>query len=225
MRRYTVMAAPPRAPGATNPFMGRSPRPLRAILVPLIGLILLAGCAGGKVSRYYVLTPIAVGGSTAYPDGIAIAVGPVVIPQYLDRPEVVTRVGLNRLKTDDLDQWGGKLDDEVTRVLGENLSDLLATDRVSLYPWTGPTPVGLQITVDIVRFERDAGGAVTLGAFWSLIDASSSRMRAMGHSTVVRKIDRAAKAADTYEATVDLMSDALAGLSQEIADAVEALPR
>src|SRR6266852_2558216 len=84
----------------TAPTPARSAgRPLKtlAILCSLVGLFLLAGCAGGKVSRYYVLTPIAVGKLPHDPNGIAIGIGPVVIPQYLDRQGVVTRTGSNRI--------------------------------------------------------------------------------------------------------------------------------
>ena len=141
--------------------MGRPLKPLAATL-SIIGLLVLAGCAGSTPSRFYVLTPIATTKAAHYPDGMAIGVGPVVIPQYLDRPQVVTRSSDNRLEVGELDQWGGRLGDNVTRVLAENLSGLLATDRVSIYPWTDPSAVGLQVTADIVAFERNAAGTVTL---------------------------------------------------------------
>jgi uncharacterized lipoprotein YmbA len=204
--------------------MGRSLKPLAAI-VSLIGLLLLAGCAESKPSRFYVLTPLAAGKPTHAPDGLAIGVGPVVIPQYLDRPQVVTRSSDNRLDVGDVDQWGGRLSDNITRVLAENLSGLLATDRVSIYPWTDATAVGLQVTLDIVEFERDAGGTVTLSAFWNITDVASAKILVTRRSTIVKNVDPAAKGADAYNSTVAAMSDALATISQEIAAAIKALPR
>ena len=174
------------------------------------------------MSRYYVLTPITVGGIAHDPDGPVIAIAAVKIPNYLDRLEVVTRATRYRLDIDGDDIWGGRLDDDVTRVLAENLSDLLATDRVS---WAGATAIGFQVAVDIVRFERDSQGVVMLGAFWSVTDAANGKAQVTRHSTIVRKFDPGAKGAEGYAATVDLMSAALAGLSQDIADAIEAFPR
>ncbi len=201
--------------------MDRRVKPLAAMAM-LAGLMLLAGCAGGKGSRLYVLTPITVGGTAHDPDGPVIAIAAVKIPNYLDRLEVVTRSSRYRIDVNDNDTWGGGLVDDVTRVLAENLSDLLATDRVT---WAGSTATGFQVAVDIVRFERDSQGVVILGAFWSVTDAANPKSQVTRHSTIVRKFDPGAKAADGYDATVDLMSDALAGLSQDIADAIEAFPR
>ena len=204
--------------------MGRPFKPL-TVIVSLVGLFLLASCGSSTPSRFYVLTPLAAGKPTHAPDGLAIGVGPVVIPQYLDKPQIVTRSSDNRLDVGDIDQWGGRLSDNITRVLAENLSGLLATDRVSIYPWTDATAVGLQVTLDIVEFERDAGGTVTLSAFWNLTDVASGKILVTRRSTIVKKIDPAAKGADAYNSTVAAMSDALATISQEIAAAIKALPR
>ena len=191
----------------------------------MVGLFLLAACAGGRVARYYVLTPIDVGALPHDPNGVAIRIGPVIIPQYLDRQAVVTRTGSYRLDVAPDDEWGGALDGEVTRVLAENLSDMLLTDRVAMYPWTDAAAFGLQIAVEIVRFERTAGGPVTLSAFWRITDVATMKIQTMRHSIIVKSIDAGAKGRDSYEATVDLMSDALASLSLEIADAIDPLSR
>src|SRR5258706_3922695 len=204
--------------------MGRPFKPL-TVIVSLVGLFLLAACGTSTPSRFYVLTPLAAGKPTHAPDGLAVGVGPVVIPQYLDRPQVVTRTSDNRLEVGETDHWGRPLNDNVTRVLAENLSGLLQTDRISIYPWTDATAVGLQVTADIVEFERNAAGTVTLSAFWNITDVTNAKILLTKRSTIVKNIDPAAKGADAYDATVAAMSDALATISQEIAGAIKALPR
>ena len=201
--------------------MGRLRTPLA--IPALVGALVLAGCAGTKMPRYYVLTPLAVVKAAPYPDGPAIGVGPIAVARYLDRPEIVTRTGSSRLLVADMEQWGDTLGDEVTRALAPDMSDLLATDRVWLYPWNDAAAPGLQVTVDIVRFEREAGGAVTLAAFWSISDGETKRVLTSGRSTIVKTLDPAAKGAAGYEATVDLMSDALVSLGEDIAGAIEAM--
>jgi len=202
--------------------MGRPFKPL-TVIVSLVGLLLLASCGSSTPSRYYVLTPLTAGKPTHAPDGLAVGVGPVVIPQYLDRPQLVTRSSDNRLDVGETDQWGGRLNDNVTRVLAENLSGLLQTDRISIYPWTDATAVGIQVTADIVEFERNAGGTVTLGAFWNITDVANAKIVATRRSTITK--DVAAKGTESYDATVAAMSAALADLSQEIAAEIKALPR
>ena len=191
-------------------------------MLALAALLVLAGCSSSTPARLYLLTPIRVDGAVHDPNGIAIGVGPVVIPQYLDRIAIVIRASSNRLEFGEDAEWGGQLDDNITRVLAENLSDLLGTARVEIYPWKSGAMVGLQISVEIVRFEREGKGAVTLSAFWSIADNGTVRLTR--HSTITKAIDPSAKQVASYEATVDLMSDALASLSQEIAAALEPMP-
>jgi uncharacterized lipoprotein YmbA len=115
--------------------------------------------------------------------GVAIGIGPVTLPKYLDRPQIVTRVDSNSLAQANLDQWGGDLYDNITHVLASNLSNLLQTDRVSLYPWKDRAPVQYQITLDITRFERDADGSTVFSAFWSIVDPNDGKVLLMRRST------------------------------------------
>ena len=202
--------------------MGRPFKPL-TVIVSFVGLFLLAACGTSTPSRFYVLTPLAAGKPTDAADGLAIGVGPVVIPQYLDRPQVVTRTSDNRLDVGETDQWGGRLNDNVTRVLAENLSGLLQTDRISIYPWTDATAVGLQVTADIVEFERNAAGAVTLSAFWNITDVANAKILVTRRSTIVK--DVGPKGTESYDVTIAAMSAALADWSKEIADQIRVLPR
>jgi len=202
--------------------MGSPFKPL-TVIASLVGLLLLASCGSSTPSRFYVLTPLAAGKPTHAPDGPGIGVGPVVVPQYLDRPQVVTRSSDNRLDVGETDQWGGRLSDNITRVLAENLSGLLQTDRVSIYPWTDATAIGLQVTLDIVEFERNAAGAVTLSVFWNITDVANAKILTTRRSTIVK--DVAAKGTESFDATAAAMSAALADLSQEIAAQIKALPR
>lgn len=184
--------------------------------------LLLSGCTDSKPSRFYVLTPLAATTDTGG-KGPALGVGPVVIPQYLDRPEIVTRSSDNQLQLAEFDQWGGRIGDNITRALAENLSGILKTDRVSIYPWTDSSALTDQITVDITQFERDPSGAVTLTAFWNIADAQSGKILFSGRSNIQKPVGASA-GGDTYGAIAAAMSEALASLSQEIATTISKLP-
>ena len=110
-----------------------------AALLSLVILIPVCGCLGrSQPTRFYLLQSIA--GIPAEKtaegksDGLRIGVGPLTIPEYVDRPQIVTLVGPHELDLADLDQWAEPLKESVPRVLGENLSILLSTQHIYLYP-------------------------------------------------------------------------------------------
>ena len=65
---------------------------------------------------------------TAAAQGPVIGVGPITVPKYLDRPQIVTRSGRNQLALGEFDRWAEPLQDNVLRVLAENLAFLIPTD-------------------------------------------------------------------------------------------------
>jgi uncharacterized lipoprotein YmbA len=190
-----------------------------------VAALLAAGCSESKPSRFYVLSSLSAPAAESARGGSAIGVGPVVIPQYLDRPEIVMRSSDNRLDLGEFDQWGGRIGDNITRVLAENLSGLLGTEKVSIYPWTNAAEIVHQVGVDITQFERDPSGTVTLAAFWTISDMRTGRLLVTRRSTIVKTLSQsAAGASSPYDEVVSAMSEALADLSGEIAAAIDSLP-
>ena len=63
-----------------------------------------------------------------------IGVGPVSIPDSLDRSQIVTLSGGNEVIIAEFDRWYGSCRDEIARVMTENLSALLPSQRVVSMP-------------------------------------------------------------------------------------------
>ncbi len=189
----------------------------RPLLAAVLLALLAAACVdiGGDTapSRFYVLSaPEAT--KPPPPDGQAILVGPVTLPRYLDRPQIVTRPTPNQLSLAEYDRWGGRLDDNVARVLAQDLAAHLGTSRVAIFPREQRLPDALQISVDVSRFERvGENGDVELDAQWSLYPPNRSEP-VIGTSRV-----RVAPKGGGVEATVAAMSEALDRLAQEVAGA------
>ena len=193
----------------------------------LLGLALLAltGCPGNAPTRLYVLTATTDKPASTSPEGVAIGVGPITLPKYLDRPQIVTRVAANSLDQANLDQWGGDLNDNITRVVATNLSNLLATDRVSLYPWKDGAPVDFQVTMDISRFEQDKDGNAVLNVFWSIVNKDGTVLL-MRRSSYTQPAGEPASQSDNarpFDAQAAAMSRDLALLSHDIATAITGL--
>ena len=96
---------------------------------------LLLGAAGALLCRHAARGPGA-GRAGARP-GVVVAA--VRLPEYLERPQLVTRSGDNRLQLEEFHQWGGNLGKDLTRVMAENLSLLLGSDAVVAAPHTQRT--------------------------------------------------------------------------------------
>jgi uncharacterized lipoprotein YmbA len=200
---------------------------MKRSLIPLtfiaIGVILLsvAGCASAP-SRFYVLSPAAESMQTATGPGreIAVGIGPVTLPEYLDRPQIVTRTSRNELRLAEFDRWAEPLRDNFTQVLRENLAALLPSQRVVAYPWKRATPIDYQITVTVTRFEWVAGGDSVLSVRWSLL-AGDGRQEFLTRASTYD----IHPAGEDYPAIVAAMNDALAAFSHDIVAALRELPR
>ena len=123
---------------------------MRHILLGLAAIILcgsplfLAGCAGlgkgtEKASKFYVLDSLlqseTAGQLPTGREGVAVGVGPLKFPELLDRPQIVTRTTRNEVKLAEFQRWAEPLDVNFASTLAENLSLLLSSDRVAVFPW------------------------------------------------------------------------------------------
>ncbi len=198
---------------------------MRRFVLPLAVVTLcasvLGGCVGkSKPSKFYVLSSLPSSNTqkqvAAVERDVAVGIGPVVLRQYLDRPEIVTRASPNQLDLAEFDRWGESLRHNFSRTLTENLSILLVTHHVAVFPWDGSTTIDYQVAVDVTRFEGDADGNALLTARWSIFGKG-------GRELLVRKRSRFSEPAggQDYQALVAAMSRTLANLSREIATAIE----
>ena len=200
------------------------PRLLRTRVLALCGVALLGAerLPGEYPPTQFYLVPPLTGADTAPPASagqrdLTLGVGPVTVPPYLDRPQIVTRTSRAKLALADFDQWAAPLADTIARVLAENLSLLIPTERVVLHPWSRTIDPDYQVTVEVLQFERGPGGQVVLAARWSLLDRD-------GKELVLRtsRLSQAASGAD-YEATVTAMGRTLEALAQDIATTLRSL--
>jgi uncharacterized lipoprotein YmbA len=146
---------------------------------------------------------------------LRLGIGRILLPEFLNRPQIVTRPSANKVRMADFSQWAEPLEKGIPRVLSENLARLTGSDRVSLYPWPTQIEVDLMVEIAIIRFEGDADGEVSLVARWRLVRANGSEASPLqGSSYAESAADR------SIEALVAAMSRTLASLSRDIASAI-----
>jgi uncharacterized lipoprotein YmbA len=177
----------------------------------LLVTVLAVGCATTPEARFYSLTGPQ-GGTVGTDDGPSLAIGPVDLPRYLDRPQMVSRAGDNRLLVDEFNRWGGVLDQEITAVLARGLGQRLGTQRVYSYPSRIAPEVDYRIALEIRRFDGELGGEVVLEAAWSLVDDRT------GDILDTRRVEyREPAAGPGYSAYVAALQRTLERLAQELA--------
>ena len=152
------------------------------------------------------------------PGQISLGVGPVRLPGYLDRREIVTRVAENRFDVSDNDRWAEPLDENFTHVLAQNLAVLLGSDRIVSYPWPLDNRPRYRVQIDVFRFEVNSAGAAELTARWAVVDETGKQAPNPNES----RLSRPAKDKST-DAYVAAMSETVADLSREIAKTVMAI--
>lgn len=191
----------------------------------VVGAIVCVGCFGkSQSSRFYTLSAMAPASAVAYPDSparnAAVGIGPVKIADYLDRSKIVTRTGDNRIELAEYDQWAGSFEDNLIHVLAENIGARVPTERIYLYPWRTSLPIDYQVVVDIVRCDGRLGGTIDLVVRWRLVDGGKKDVLAIKRADI-----REAVEGTGYEALVAAQSRALATLSGQIAEMIQAARR
>jgi len=151
------------------------PLPSSKFLVVLMCVVagcLLSACVSSDTpaTRYYVLNPLDPGErlDAGSRDHLSVEVASLHLPQYLERPKIVTRSTGNRLDFAEFHQWGGNLRKNMMRVLAKNLSQLLGTADVYISPYHPHTPADFRVQLEVMKFERDPDRKVRLSTQWIL---------------------------------------------------------
>lgn len=147
---------------------------------------------------------------------VFIGVGPVKIPEYYNRPHMVTHDKEKIIKFAQFDRWGESLDIGMERVIGEGLSDIFPAAQVALYPWNQSIDVKYQVVVDILQFDSQLDKDMIFVAQWMIIDLKDSKTIIIKRSGFRKSI-----IPQTYSGLAKTLSSACVSLSKEIAEELE----
>ncbi|MCK9196611.1 MAG: PqiC family protein [Syntrophales bacterium] len=192
---------------------------MNILILLFISTLIMAGCTTSQPARFYTLNTISKpdnASSAAVGKVEIIGVGPVSIPDSLDRPQIVTLSGGNEVIIAEFDRWSGSCRDEIARVITENLSVLLPLQRVVSYAWGRRVSLNSQITVDILRLDGVLGKTVILKANWAILEESGTKTILVRRSDISEPVN-----GGDYASFVAALSRALGTLSREIAAAAQ----
>lgn len=198
-----------------------------AVFVLGLSLIVFTGCLNlgegtHDATKFYVLSPLSTSEVKTEVPGdtkpVAIGLGPVTFPEYLNRPHIVARSSGNQLQMAEFARWAEPLVENFSRVFAENLSVLLSTDRIVPYPRKKSMPTDYQVTVDVIRFDGTPGEKASLVVRWTVLGDDGEKVLQKKKSSLSEPTD-----GQGYEALVSAESRLVTALSREIAAAINAV--
>jgi uncharacterized lipoprotein YmbA len=181
---------------------------------------LLVGCSGTPTkSNYYLLNAFqnigAVEIMKSDEGGVILGLGPVTLPEYVNRVQVVTRTSRNEITFSEYDRWAEPLKMNVIRVLKENLAELLHTDGIFVYPWPLGSAVEYIVTADVIRFDAQPADSSVLEVRWSLSRGNDRKLILNKKSRFETPVK-----SSRYDDLVASLSSGLNEFSREVATAV-----
>lgn len=184
------------------------------------GRVALALVAAGALAcasrvlqvREYILTAVSVG-AVAAPSAapVVIGIGPIDLPTYLQRPEIVSRGVGARLEVRASERWGEDLQAGIQRALTSDLERLVPSARVLREPFPARSQPAYEVAVQIQRFEPSADGDVELDVCWTLTNGPQRQTPLLRRESIREPVANA-----TTEAKVAAMSLAVAQLASRI---------
>jgi len=164
------------------------------------------------------LSPSQAGTSAATAEGrIRIGLATVVVPEYLNRNEIVFNLDNTVYQLAEFNQWAEPLNENLTRVLAENLTNLLREDSIDVFLASDSSiPADYRLEVDVLRLDGNLGGQAALISQWVLLEAEEDEL------VLMRRSKYQESAADnTYKELVLAKSRTIETLSREIAAAIK----
>jgi uncharacterized lipoprotein YmbA len=125
----------------------------------------LGGCSSSPPNNYYLLTPAS--GPTASGQIPSLGVGPVEIPEYLNRRAMVHSGGGNILQVSGQERWAEPLEDGIVRVVSLNLANLLDTENIRHFPWDTRQAPDYGVSIRLLTLDTD-GRQASLVAEWQV---------------------------------------------------------
>jgi uncharacterized lipoprotein YmbA len=204
---------------AMGRFSGRFTARLTACLMLALAGALLGACKS-PATNFYTLSPDASLSSTGASRPITAVIGPVTIPDIVDRPQIVTRIADNEVevKVNEFDRWAQPLGGDIGRVIAADLGALLNSQQISVFDAVRDPAVVWRVRIDVMRFESVPGHDVTVDVLWAVRPPGKNR------AVTGRSVARESVSGPGIEPLVAAHDRALASVSRDIAAAVQANP-
>ena len=183
---------------------------MRVLVLLWVGL--MTGCASLPPPQYYSLqveSPLVAAPSPGAK--MTVYIGPVTVPEALDRPQLVYRDG-DHIRVLEGQRWIEPLKIAVGRVLATTLTAALGGAIVGAYPGTALTSATYRVQVEIQQLEAAPNGATSFAAVWSIRTETGDPRTGRTFGTEQGGVDYHAMAAAYTQAVMSIGHDIAAAL-------------
>jgi uncharacterized protein len=147
---------------------------------------------------------------------LVIGLGPIHIPEYLNRPQMIVATSQNQYRLSEEHRWAERLDQNISHALFKSLPRQLGTDRIVRYPWSQRHTIDYQVGIDILEFNINANGQSILIAQWYV--------KSKDKPTIDKRSEYKSPASTTdHEMMVKAQSQCLTKLGKEISETLRQL--
>jgi uncharacterized lipoprotein YmbA len=176
----------------------------------------LAACGGGPKEKFYSLAGD--GNSATLPSlDYAVVVGPVHVPDVVDRPQFVLRTPGAEVRIAEDARWAEPLKYGIGRVVAANVANGLQNARVTSQAETSAGIPDYRVVLDVQRFDSVTKDGAIQEVNWTV-----RRIRDGEQQTGRVRIHEPVAGAGGYPELAAAHARALAGVSQSIVDAIRA---
>lgn len=191
------------------------PVKISKIIQALLFTLLLSSCINTPLPDYYVLTAerdaVSALPTAEMSRDLALGVGPITIPETINRPNIVTPLDDNQVDVAEYHRWSEPLIDNISRVVITNLAARTRLNKLYAYPWLG-NQIDYQIRIDVLQMTGRPAEQVRLQVRWQILHGAKP-----AQLMVTRISDYSEPVtAEGYSAMVAAYSRLLARLSDEI---------
>jgi uncharacterized lipoprotein YmbA len=140
----------------------------RATGVFALAALGVSACGTSPPANYYTLDPADLAYETDPEGATVLGVGPIRVPDYLERPQLVTRRANAELKVHDYERWAEPVAVMQHRIVASNIDALLDDTLAVAYPYGRLVNYDYVLIGEVYRFDMDDAGVTRLELQWAI---------------------------------------------------------
>ncbi len=191
----------------------------RSITLCAVVSLMIAACGSSPPVRYFALSTMDSVQQQDPDDAVTLGVGPLRLPEYLNRSQIVTRGPGSELEVDEFSRWAEPLTQALHRVVSTDVDNMMNGVTVIAFPWEAvvQNDVDYRLLGEVTRFDADRSGRVVLDIQWAISDVSGEVAVAVRRS----KYETRAASLDDPAVVTSAMNGALAMFSRDVVSELE----
>jgi uncharacterized protein len=168
-------------------------------------------CCASPPEHLYALDDEPLERVDARPYRDTLLLGPVRVPEEVDRPQIVVSDAGSEVSFNEQQRWAGPLKDAIPRLLATDLSRDSPYRFVTVSSGTAGSPKA-RVAVDIYRFEVSRTRGATVAARWLYVPQAQQAKQIAGDA-----VGTASIAQSGYAGLVDALQRATSDLAHQMA--------